>query len=152
MAESSSSGRERFEAPECLFDPSLIDVESKGMGHLVFDMIQSADIDTRAEYYKHIVLSGGSSMYPGLPSRLERDITQRYLAEVLNGNEDRLKKFKLRIEDPPAGSIWCSWVVQSSLTSCASGASSGCRNASSRRTGLIGAWRSAARFASSSRI
>ena len=64
-------------------------------------MIQSADIDTRAEYYKHIVLSGGSSMYPGLPSRLERDITQRYLAEVLNGNEDRLKKFKLRIEDPP---------------------------------------------------
>ena len=40
-------------------------------------------------------------MYPGLPSRLERDITQRYLAEVLNGNEDRLKKFKLRIEDPP---------------------------------------------------
>jgi len=94
-------GRERFEAPECLFDPSLIDVESKGMGHLVFDMIQSADIDTRAEYYKHIVLSGGSSMYPGLPSRLERDITQRYLAEVLNGNEDRLKKFKLRIEDPP---------------------------------------------------
>merc|ERR1712097_125065 len=60
----------------------------KGMGHLVFDMIQSADIDTRSEYYKHIVLSGGSSMYPGLPSRLERDITQRYLAEVLNGNED----------------------------------------------------------------
>ncbi|KAH8049357.1 hypothetical protein JL721_11723 [Aureococcus anophagefferens] len=94
-------GRERFEAPEALFDPSLIDVESKGMGHMVFDMIQSADIDTRSEYYKHIVLSGGSSMYPGLPSRLERDITNRYLAEVLNGNEDRLKKFKMRIEDPP---------------------------------------------------
>ena len=71
------------------------------MGHMVFDMIQSADIDTRSEYYKHIVLSGGSSMYPGLPSRLERDITNRYLAEVLNGNEDRLKKFKMRIEDPP---------------------------------------------------
>ncbi|KAJ1455620.1 actin-related protein 2 [Pelagophyceae sp. CCMP2097] len=94
-------GRERFEAPEALFDPSLIDVEAKGMGHMVFDMIQSADIDTRSEYYKHIVLSGGSSMYPGLPSRLERDITQRYLADVLHGNEDRLKKFKLRIEDPP---------------------------------------------------
>jgi len=64
-------------------------------------MIQDADIDTRAEYYKHIVLSGGSSMYPGLPSRLERDITQRYLNDVLNGNEERLKKFKMRIEDPP---------------------------------------------------
>ena len=73
-------GRERFEAPEAMFDPSLIDVEAKGMGHMVFDMIQSADIDTRSEYYKHIVLSGGSSMYPGLPSRLERDITQRQRA------------------------------------------------------------------------
>jgi len=35
-------GRERFEAPEALFDPSLIDVESRGMGHMVFDMIQPA--------------------------------------------------------------------------------------------------------------
>ena len=29
-----------------------------------------------AELYKHIVLSGGSTMYPGLPSRLEREIKQ----------------------------------------------------------------------------
>lgn len=39
------------------------------MADMVFEMIQAADIDTRPEYYKHIVLSGGSSMYPGLPSR-----------------------------------------------------------------------------------
>lgn len=76
-------GRERFEAPEALFNPSLIDVEGKGMSDLVFDMIQDADIDCRTEYYKHIVLSGGSSMYPGLRSRLEKDIKQRYLNEVL---------------------------------------------------------------------
>lgn len=62
-------GQERFEAPEALFNPSLIDCEGKGMGDLVFDMIQEADMDCRADYYKHIVLSGGSSMYPGLPSR-----------------------------------------------------------------------------------
>ena len=30
----------------------------------------------RSELYKHIVLSGGSTMYPGLPSRLEREIKQ----------------------------------------------------------------------------
>ena len=29
------------------------------MGDLVFDMIQEADLDCRADYYKHIVLSGG---------------------------------------------------------------------------------------------
>jgi actin-related protein 2 len=94
-------GRERFEAPEALFNPSLIDCEKSGMADLVFEMIQEADIDTRAEYYKHIVLSGGSSMYPGLPTRLEKDIKNRYLNEVLNGSVERMKKFKIKIEDPP---------------------------------------------------
>jgi len=53
-------------------------------------------MDTRSAYYKHIVLSGGSSMYPGLPSRLEREITDLYLAEVLKGDKERLKKFKIK--------------------------------------------------------
>lgn len=35
-------------------------------------MINTADMDLRPEFYKHIVLSGGSTMYPGLPSRLEK--------------------------------------------------------------------------------
>jgi actin-related protein 2 len=65
-------GQERFEAPEALFNPSLIDSEKAGMADMVFEMIQDADLDTRSEYYKHIVLSGGSSMYPGLPTRLEK--------------------------------------------------------------------------------
>lgn len=94
-------GQERFEAPEALFDPQLIDVESKGLSDMVFDMIQSADMDLRTPFYKNIVLSGGSSMYPGLPSRLEKDIKQRYLDEVLRGDKARLSKFRLHIDDPP---------------------------------------------------
>merc|ERR1711942_507459 len=47
------------------------------------------------------VLSGGSTMYPGLPSRLEREIKQLYLERVLKGDTERLAKFKIRIEDPP---------------------------------------------------
>eukprot|EP01030_Chromulinospumella_sphaerica_P005307 gene5307-5190_t len=39
-------GRERFEAPEALFNPSLIDSEKAGMADMVFEMIQDADIDT----------------------------------------------------------------------------------------------------------
>ena len=39
---------------------------------------------------KHIVLSGGSSMYPGLPSRLEKEMKQLYLTRVLNGDPSRL--------------------------------------------------------------
>ena len=56
----------------------------------VFNTIQSGDIDIRSELYKHIVLSGGSSMYPGLPSRLEKEVKQLYLQKVLNGDTSRL--------------------------------------------------------------
>ena len=44
----------------------------------------------RSEFYKHIVLSGGSTMYPGLPSRLERELKQLYLERVLKGDVDKL--------------------------------------------------------------
>lgn len=71
------------------------------MAELVFSAIQAGDIDMRPELYKHIVLSGGSTMYPGLPSRLEREIKQLYLERVLKGDTERLAKFKIRIEDPP---------------------------------------------------
>jgi actin-related protein 2 len=40
-------------------------------------------------------------MYPGLPSRLEREIKQLYLERVLKGDAEKLAKFKIRIEDPP---------------------------------------------------
>eukprot|EP00043_Microstomoeca_roanoka_P001354 m.32247 g.32247 ORF g.32247 m.32247 type:complete len:396 (-) comp10769_c0_seq1:382-1569(-) len=94
-------GAERFSAPEALFQPHLIDIEGMGVSELLYDCIQSADIDTRPEFYKHIVLSGGSTMYPGLPSRLEREIKQLYLERSLKGDTARLSKFKIRIEDPP---------------------------------------------------
>ena len=94
-------GAERFEAPEALFDPRLVDVESKGLGELVFHVINTSDMDLRPDFYKHIVLSGGSTMYPGLPSRLEKEIRKHYLKEVAKGDEGQLEKLKLRIEDPP---------------------------------------------------
>lgn len=84
-------GSERFEAPECMFQPHLVDVEQPGMAELLFNTIQSAAVDVRTELYKHIVLSGGSSMYPGLPSRLEKEMKQLYLSKVLNGDGTRLK-------------------------------------------------------------
>jgi len=94
-------GAERFEAPECLFQPRLVDVDSDGAAEMLFKCIQASDIDTRAEFYNHIVLSGGSSMYPGLPSRLEKEIRQLYLERVAKGNQAQAAKFKCRIEDPP---------------------------------------------------
>ncbi|KAI9008095.1 actin family [Gaertneriomyces semiglobifer] len=94
-------GSERFQAPEALFSPHLVDVESGGVADLLFNSINSADIDIRPELYKHIVLSGGTSMYPGLPSRLEKEMKQLYLERVLKGDTSRLSKFKIKVEDPP---------------------------------------------------
>ncbi|MCY0726047.1 hypothetical protein OVW19_30350, partial [Klebsiella pneumoniae] len=52
---------ERFEAPECMFQPHLIDVEQPGVAEMLFQTIQDAAVDVRSELYKHVVLSGGSS-------------------------------------------------------------------------------------------
>ncbi|KAJ1346595.1 Actin- protein 2 [Parelaphostrongylus tenuis] len=94
-------GGERFEAPEVLFQPHLIDVEQRGLSELLFGCIQSSSIDTRLDFYKHIVLSGGSTMYPGLPSRLEKEMKQLYLDRVLKGDTELFQKFKVRIEATP---------------------------------------------------
>lgn len=83
-------GRERYVAPEALFHPGFIDVDAPGMAESLFNTIQSADIDTRPEFYKHIVLSGGSTMYPGLPTRLEKEVRQLYFDKVAKGNKTQL--------------------------------------------------------------
>ena len=63
---------------------------SQNLAEMLFQTIQNAAVDIRTELYKHIVLSGGSSMYPGLPSRLEKEMKQLYLTRVLNGDPSRL--------------------------------------------------------------
>ncbi|KAJ5066065.1 actin-related protein [Anaeramoeba ignava] len=94
-------GSERFEAPEILFQPGIIDVESVGVSEALFNVIQSTPIDIRPKLYEHVVLSGGSSMFPGISTRLEQDVKELYLQKVLKGDRSRLKRFALRIEDPP---------------------------------------------------
>lgn len=94
-------GSERFEAPEVLFQPELMDIEQQGMGEALFNTIQSVDLDIRSTLFKSIVLSGGSSMYPGLPSRLEKELKQLWYTRVLKGDATRLDNFKVKIEDPP---------------------------------------------------
>ena len=94
-------GSERFEAPECLFQPNLVDVEQPGVGEMLFNTIQAANVEVRASLFKAIVLSGGSSMYPGMPTRLEKELKQLWLTRVLHGDATRLEKFKVKVEDPP---------------------------------------------------
>ena len=94
-------GPERYLAPECLFQPYLVDSEAPGMAEAVFETIQHADLDIRSTLYNGIVLSGGTSMYPGLPSRLEKEVKQLWLSKVSQGDPTRLPNFKIKIDDPP---------------------------------------------------
>jgi len=102
-------GRERFMAPEALFQPDLIDVDSPGMSDILFSTIDGADLDIKPHLYNHIVLSGGTTMYPGLPSRLEKDIIRLYRDNQKRTNKniteaslnDVMTRFQCKIEDPP---------------------------------------------------
>nr|QGN00923.1 Arp2D [Drosophila affinis] len=94
-------GGERFEAPEAFFRPHLIGVEGPGLAEMAFNVIQAADIDIRPQLFRHIVLSGGSTMFPGFPSRLENDMKKLYLRRVLQSDSESLSKYKIRIQDPP---------------------------------------------------
>ena len=55
----------------------------------LFSSIQGADIDIRNDLFKHIVLSGGTTMYPGFPTRIEEDLKKLILKNVLQGDSSR---------------------------------------------------------------
>jgi len=89
-------GQERYLAPECLFNPSLLGKDEGGVSEMLFKVINDANVDLRQPFYDHIVLSGGTTMYPGLPSRLEKDLRHFYATKLKTE-----KPLKCRIEDPP---------------------------------------------------
>lgn len=70
-----SLNKERFQASEALFNPSLIDIESTGIHQATYNSIMRCDIDVRKDMYSNIILSGGSTMYPGIADRIQKDIS-----------------------------------------------------------------------------
>jgi actin-related protein len=67
-------GSERFRAPEVLFQPNFVGMESSGIHRLCFDSIMKCDVDIRRDLYKNIVMSGGTTMFTGIPERLEKEM------------------------------------------------------------------------------
>jgi actin-related protein len=98
-------GQERFGAAEILFNPSLCDLETKGLSDMIFDTIQKADIDCRVDLYQNIILSGGMSLLPGIQERLQEDLDQLYCTKVLNGDRSRTPGWRLRVHSPKSREI-----------------------------------------------
>jgi len=100
-------GNERFRCPEALFDPSLLGKEASGAHTAVFDTIMACDVDIRKDLYSNIVLSGGTTMFPGIAERLTKEITA--LAPPT---------MKIKVVAPPERkySVWIGGSILSSLS------------------------------------
>eukprot|EP00743_Colponemidia_sp_Colp-15_P000013 GILK01000017.1.p1 GENE.GILK01000017.1~~GILK01000017.1.p1 ORF type:complete len:392 (-),score=63.23 GILK01000017.1:143-1270(-) len=68
-------GNERFRCPEALFQPALIGKEASGIHDTTFQSIMKCDVDIRKDLYANIVLSGGTTMFPGIAERMTKEIT-----------------------------------------------------------------------------
>ena len=65
---------QRIRCPEVLFKPTMLGEEGDGIGQICYNAIQKCDIDIRQDLYNNIVISGGTSMFNGLPERLTKEI------------------------------------------------------------------------------
>ncbi len=100
-------GNERFRCPEVLFKPSLIGKESEGVHKLTYESIMKCDVDIRRDLYTNTVLSGGSTMFPGIDERLTKEMTALAPAAV-----------RVKIVAPPERkySVWIGGSILSSLS------------------------------------
>jgi actin-related protein 6 len=65
---------ERFSVPELLFHPSDIGINQMGISEAVIESINACPEETRPHLYANIVVIGGSAKFPGMQSRLQKDI------------------------------------------------------------------------------
>ncbi|KAJ5068629.1 actin-10-related [Anaeramoeba ignava] len=68
-------GNERFKCSEPLFGISLLDFLYEGVHEMIYNSIMKCDKDIRNDLYGNIVLSGGSTMFPGIVERIKKEIT-----------------------------------------------------------------------------
>eukprot|EP00873_Tetraselmis_striata_P004351 jgi/Tetstr1/424615/TSEL_015137.t1 len=100
-------GNERFRCPEVLFQPSLIGQESVGVHEVTFNSIMKCDVDIRKDLYNNIVLSGGSTMFPGIADRMNKEITALAPSSM-----------KIKVVAPPERkySVWIGGSILASLS------------------------------------
>ncbi|KXJ79033.1 hypothetical protein RP20_CCG002651 [Aedes albopictus] len=65
-------GPERFKLAESLFDHTML-----GAGQLASTSVGMCDADVRLSLYGSVVVTGGNTLLPGFPERLNRDLQHR---------------------------------------------------------------------------
>ena len=100
-------GSERFRTPEILFKPSLIGREFGGIHEQVYQAITKSDVDVRKDLYQNIVLSGGTTLFAGLPERLTKEVQELAPSAI---------KSLVKVIAVPERK-YCSWIGGSILSS-----------------------------------
>jgi actin-related protein len=67
-------GGERFRCPELLFQPDLNGKDVPGIHEMVRSSIARCGVDYQQHLYSNIVLSGGSTMFPGIAERMTKEM------------------------------------------------------------------------------
>lgn len=100
-------GTGRFKCPEILFDPSKVGIESCGVHDIVLKSIRRCDMDIRRDMYGNVVLSGGTTMVPGLADRLAKELSSLAPPGV-----------RVRVVAPPERkySVWIGGSILASLS------------------------------------
>ncbi|KAI7786069.1 actin [Diaporthe eres] len=100
-------GNERFRAPEALFDPSVLGREGGGVHQTLYNSINKCDIDVRKELYGNMVISGGTTMFPGISDRLQQELTNMAPSSM-----------RVRVIAPPERkySVWIGGSILASLS------------------------------------
>merc|ERR1712154_437875 len=100
-------GNERFRAPEALFQPQFLGMESCGVHETTYNSIMKCDVDIRKDLYANAVMSGGTTMYPGIADRMQKEITALAPSTI-----------KIKIIAPPERkySVWIGGSILASLS------------------------------------
>merc|ERR1712109_207469 len=100
-------GAERFRAPEALFQPQFLGLEQEGIHKLTFTSIMKCGVDIRKDLYGNVVMSGGTTMYPGIADRMQKEITNLAPSTM-----------KVKIIAPPERkySVWIGGSILASLS------------------------------------
>ena len=67
-------GDERFRCAEALFQPNLMGKQSLGIHEAIYNSINRCDIDLRRGFYSNVILAGGSTMFPGISDRMQKEL------------------------------------------------------------------------------
>jgi actin-related protein len=100
-------GNQRFRCPESLFQPMKLGKEYAGVHELTFQSIMKCDVDVRKDLYGNIVLSGGTTMFPGIAERLNKEVVALAPSSM-----------KIKVIAPPERkySVWIGGSILSSLS------------------------------------